>query len=210
MTATTTPLFVSSDLELNRYYTTYMFVVDNWAVSAVEVAEAISAMPKRDLKKVGGSMEPKEATAILKRLEKVALTASTHVNGERTLTWQSYFDVNNGESREEAEATFSERVAVAPEGTAVRRGRAPGGRGATGPRYTAEQIAEGIELRRSGASWLKVAEAMGVKSQVYFSNVLRAHNGGIDPKGQPAPEPVAAEETPKKRRTVRRSAAKKA
>jgi hypothetical protein len=136
----------------------YLFVVENWAVDASEVAMALT---------VG----VKEATALLKRLEHVGLVASMRVNGEKALTWQSYFDVSNtdDDTMKDAEQKFIDifRVASAPSETVEHAG-------ATGPRYTAEQLAAGREARLAGMSWPKVAEAAGVKSDGYFSRVLRA------------------------------------
>jgi hypothetical protein len=206
----TTTITARDAIDYTRLATVYLGVVANWATDAQEIAQTLGALKtKKDLKPLGGvAPTAAEVNAMLKRLAKADLVVAEHINGERKLTWQSYHDINNEEGAEEAaKADFEARV-ILPEGdTPVRLGRAPGGRGATGPAYTAEQIAQGIELRRSGESWMKIAQAVGVKSQVYFSTVVRKHNGGEDPKGQPAPEPVATE-TKKPRRTVRRSAKK--
>jgi hypothetical protein len=184
----------------------YFGVVNQFATDPAELAGIFAVLKtKKDLKAIGGDrMDAKEILGHLRRLEKVGLVVSEHVNGDRKLTWQCYHDpANEDGALEAAKADFQERVLLPEPGASVRTGRAPGGRGATGPAYTAEQIAAGIEARRSGLSWLSVAQAAGVKSQVYFSTIVRRHNGGIDPKGQP----VVAE--PKKaRRTVKRSSKK--
>lgn len=209
-TSTVPTMFAADETDASRLCVVYMGVVHNWATDPQEIFAQLSNLKtKRDLKPLGGSVPTvKEITALLKRLAKVDLVVAEHINGERKLTWQSYHDINNEEGAEEAaKADFAERVLLPETGQAVRRGREPGGRGATGPRYTADQIAAGIEARRGGLSWMAVAQAVGVKSQVYFSTVVRKSNGGIDPKGQPAPEPVAPAK-PKARRTVKRSSKK--
>lgn len=196
-------------VDYSRLATVYMSVVHSWATDAQEIAGNLALLKtKKDLKPLGGSAPTAaEVNAMLKRLAKVDLVVAEHINGERKLTWQCYHDINNEDGAEDAaKVDFEERVLLPESGSTARRGREPGGRGATGPAYTADQIALGIETRRSGESWLKVAQAVGVKSQVYFSTIVRKHNGGIDPKGQPAPEPV---KPAKARRTVKRSSAKK-
>lgn len=180
----------------------YMAVVNNFATDPAEIASQIAVLKtKKDLKAIGGEkMDAKEIRSHLNRLQKVGLVVAEHINGERSLTWQSYHDLANEDgARDAAIADFQERVLLPESGQSVRTGRAPGGRGATGPAYSDEQIKVGIETRRAGSSWMAVAQAVGVKSEMYFSKILRAANGGIDPKGQPAPKPKA-------RRTVRRSA----
>ena len=113
--------------------TTYKYVVTNWAVTAAEVA-------------AGTEQDAKEVTNLLKRLAGAGLLDSTHVNGEKSLTWQSYFDVNN-------EPNVSRRSTVAfnrafPKDQPV--SAAPARNGVTGPRYTEEQLVDAEQMRAAG------------------------------------------------------------
>lgn len=136
----------------------YKFVVDNFAATTAEVAEALS-------------LDTKTAKRYLERLGS-DLVVGEHINGRSgELTWQSYFDVENEEDVEaRSDQAFIDTFRISS-------GKAPkpsAAAGATGPRYTPEQLATGREARLAGASWPKVAEAAGVKSDGYFSRVLRA------------------------------------
>lgn len=147
---------------------TYLYVAGNWALTAEDVW-------------TGLGLDLKDARSRLAKLTRDGLLYAEHVNGEKALTYQSDFDCEN-EHRENWEAlatakfneTYPEPVAKAP----ARKG------GANGPRYSADQIAVGIEARRSGANWEVVAQSAGVKAASYFSRVVKEANGGKDPKGQ--------------------------
>lgn len=155
-------LTVVSEADALKLAAVYIFVVENWAVHASEVAEFLTA--NETVK------HAPEVNRLLKRLESDSLVVSMHVNEERALTWQSYFDVNNGDSMDEAEQRFIDTYRIDVRTTAAASGRV----GATGPRYSAEQLSAGRDAREVGASWPNVALAAGVKSPSYFSNVLRA------------------------------------
>jgi hypothetical protein len=127
---------------------TYLYVVDNWAVGTGELKDK--------------GLDIRHA----KKLERDGLLATTHVNDERELTWQSYFDIANEDNRADAVAAFD---AVYPKGQPVNSG---GGRGGYGPRYTKAQIRKGQTARRKGLSRKQVAAAAGVKSPNYFSRLL--------------------------------------
>jgi hypothetical protein len=142
---------------------TYLKAFDNFATTAVEVAEGLG-------------ITTKEATVLLREMEN-SLLASTHVNNERTLTWQCW-DTYDSITRRQAIAKFNK---VFPTGVEVELNapKATGRKGATGPRYTAEQIVKGhqmaVEAARSGKKLTnkEIAEACGVKSPAYFSKVRR-------------------------------------
>ena len=74
----------------------YLFVVDNWAVDVNELAGA-SDFTKDQVRSLLGTLKNKR------------LVDSTIVNGEGPALWQSYYDVQNGESREDAEAEFDSK-----------------------------------------------------------------------------------------------------
>lgn len=67
--------------------------------------------------------------------------------------------------------------------------------------YTPEQLANGKKAREQGASWTKVAEAAGVKSEAYFSRVLRERYPDLA-KAAPAPAKSAAKKATARKRTA--------
>jgi hypothetical protein len=135
--------------------TAYLYVVDNWAVDASDIAKAT----KTDVKDVN---------KLLKRLERTGLLASTHVNGEKALTWQSYYDVQNGEKRSDAIADFNKAF---PAKQPVAAGRT-GVTGATGPRYTEEQLTQAEKMRADGSTFKAIGAALGIKATAYLAKVL--------------------------------------
>lgn len=68
----------------------YLAVVRNWAVSERDVANALA-------KEKAGELERKVVHRALQDLVAMQLLVAEHVNGERSLTYQSYFDVDNDE-----------------------------------------------------------------------------------------------------------------
>lgn len=60
----------------------YFAVLESWAVEAPEIVRATDL----DIDAVNRS---------LRRLQKRDLVESEHVNGEKALTWQTYFDIEN-------------------------------------------------------------------------------------------------------------------
>lgn len=143
----------------------YMQVARNWAVYVEEIVEAINS---EDDPRFRGT-NTVAVNSMLRQLEKLGLLASEHVNGEKPLTWQSYFDIENEDDAEEnAEAAFIQTIApLMVAGSKVPRS------GATGPRYTEAQIAAGLRARARGESNKAVAEAAGVKSPNYFAKILK-------------------------------------
>lgn len=165
----------------DQLFAAYKYVVNNWAVETAEVAEGLGtsvAYAKQLLGYLGGLVE------------------GTHVNGEKPITWQSYFDIEN-EANVPANSTKAFNK-VFPKGVEVEFNAAPktnGRKGATGPRYTPAQIKKGLAARKAGKRNREVAEAAGVKSPAYFSKVLKALEAASAPMT----------ESRKPRRVVRRS-----
>jgi hypothetical protein len=148
MTASTASRSASlTEQDVLKLAAVYLDVVRNWAVYAEDI-----------VKHINDENDPRYTN-----------TNTTAVNGEKPLTWQSYFDIQNGELEEDAVAAFT--AAVAP--LLVPGSKAPRV-GATGARYTEEQIAKGLRARARGESNKAVAEAAGVKSPNYFAKTLKA------------------------------------
>jgi len=135
---------------------TYKYVVTNWAVSAREVA-------------AGTEQDPKATTNLLKRLQATGLLDATHVNGERELTWQSYFDSQNDKSAgRKSTAAFNKAF---PKGEPVEP--ASPRNGATGPRYSEEQLVKAEEMRAEGLAFKAIGHELGIKATAYLSTVLK-------------------------------------
>lgn len=137
----------------------YLFVVRNWAVSAGEVAEALD----RSVSAVNTA---------LRKLNRASLVEGTHVNNERALTWQSYYNTQDYDEAGEivkAQRDFDEAFPNDPK-TKAEAKRTGGG----GPRYTPEQIGKGVELTLAGETAKAVAAKVGVKSPNYFRKVVKA------------------------------------
>jgi len=77
----------AKDARLDLDRKVYTYVLLNWAVSAKDVLTG-------DLL-AGTGAEAKDVNASLKRLENKGLLASEHINGERELTWQTMYDIEN-------------------------------------------------------------------------------------------------------------------
>jgi hypothetical protein len=133
----------------------YKYVVNNWAVSAREVAE-------------GTGRDIKEVNSLLRRLG--GLLASEHINADPELTWQSYHDVQN-EKGAKAASTRDFNKAF-PKGQPVLAGRT-GGTGSTGPRYTEEQLKDAEARRAAGESYKAIGLALDIKATAYLSKVLK-------------------------------------
>lgn len=142
---------------------TYMLVVKNWALTTADVADALK-------------IETKDALARLRRIERTGLLESTHVNGERELTWQSHYDIENDDRANAVRDAGRDFNAQFPKGEEIKTGS---GRGGFGPRYTDEQIIKGHEFAvakaRAGekVTHREVAEHAGVKSPNYFAKIRR-------------------------------------
>lgn len=72
--------------------------------------------------------------------------------------------------------------------------------------YTDAQLKKGRAARLEGKSWTKVAKAAGVKSEAYFSRVLRERFPEL---ANAAPAPAKATAKPTARKPARKTAAKK-
>jgi hypothetical protein len=133
----------------------YMYVVNNWAVYATDVAEGLN-------------MPAKQVNQLLRQLERRGLLASTHVNSERTLTWQSYYDIENEDEndvRADARTAFDNAWPKGEKATTR-----PGGGGA---RYTPEQLKKAKAAKAKGGTRKQVAAAAGIASPNYLAKLLR-------------------------------------
>ena len=136
----------------------YRFVVNNWAVSAEEIAQ-------------GTGLERPHVNQLLRQLKAHSnLVEGTHVNGERELTWQSYFDIENEQMvPQRAGRAFKAAWPVdEPERT----------NGNTGsdtprPRYTEDQLAKARAAKAQGLTRKQVAEAAGIRSPNYLAKLLK-------------------------------------
>jgi hypothetical protein len=183
MTAKTARL-AAAKYDREQLKTAYLLAFDNFATDAAEVAEALG-------------IKPAAATKLLRAMENV-LTTSLHVNDERKLTWQAmttYDDIDRAEAERRFDEAYPPAEASAPS--------APSHKGATGPRYTPEQLKKGKEARLEGKSWVEVAKAAGVKSDGHFSRVLRAEFPGLNDlkPGERASEAAMRKATAKKQPT---------
>lgn len=136
---------------------TYKYVVNNWAVSAADVAG-------------GMDKDVKEVNSLLRRLQRKGLVVGENVNGAPPLIWQSYHDIQN-EQGVPAKSTRDFNKAF-PKGEVVAAGRT-GGTGSTGPRYTEEQLKDAEARRAKGESYKAIGAALGIKATAYLSRVLK-------------------------------------
>lgn len=138
----------------------YLYVVQNWAVEATEVAKALK-------------IEVKDANALLRRIRSANLVVGEQVNGEGALVWQSYYDIENDDKKDGVKKARADFAAAFPKPVVPGSSNRTGAKGATGPRYTDEQIKAGLAARKQGKTNVEVAKAAGVKSPAYFSKVLK-------------------------------------
>jgi hypothetical protein len=169
---------------------TYLAVVDGFAVSTKEVADA-------------AKLSKDEIQPLLRELQRTGLIVANHVNGAKAITWQSMFDVENvPNARKQAVKSFQN--VYGQRGSIERQAR----QGATGPRYTDEQVQKAIAMRIAGESWKAIGAALGIKATAYLSKLLtpqiEAQKAvkGVDKANAKARQP----QTPK--RTVRVKATK--
>jgi hypothetical protein len=92
----------------------YLFVVNNFAVSTADVAKALK-------------VDTKEAKRLLDGLG--SLVEGTHVNQERELTWQSYYDIENSDPKETLASANADFDAAFPVGAEIPAAK----KGASGP-----------------------------------------------------------------------------
>jgi hypothetical protein len=171
---TKTAAKTSADLRENLR-TAYLIAFDNFATDAKEIADALQT-------------DTKHANAVLQALlNKNLLAEPDHVNGEKKLTWQA----------QETYDSITRRQAIARFNKAFPKGEALGGvipvsngrRGATGPKYTKDQIKTAIKMRKAGESWKAIGAALDIRATAYLAKLLKPQ----------------LEAKPKARRVVRRS-----
>lgn len=177
---------MTSQTRREQLKTAYLIAFDNFATDAPEVAKALG-------------IKPAEATKLFRQLERKGIAASTKVNEDKTLTWQAtptYDDI----SPEQAEAVFDETFPTEVADAPAKKG------GATGAKYTPEQIKRGLAARKAGKSRKEVAEAAGVKSPNYFAGVLAKAEQAAKPKERAAkPRKQAKADTPAGKKAVKRA-----
>jgi hypothetical protein len=132
----------------------YLFVVDTFATDLNELTQK------------GRGVEPAEIKRHLRELERAGLVVGTHVNGERKVTYQSNFDLGSGDKRADAVKAF--QAVYGNRGPIERQARV----GATGPKYTEQQIQLAIKARLGGASWKTIGNDLGIKATAYLSKRL--------------------------------------
>jgi hypothetical protein len=131
----------------------YVNVLENWAQYASDVSADLG-------------MDVKVVNTLLRQLERRGLVASTHVNGERTLMWQTYHDVENEPNAlAEGKAEFTAKWPRSDKGTTR-----PGG---GGPRYTPDQLRKAKAAKAKGLTRKEVAAAAGIASPNYLAKLLR-------------------------------------
>lgn len=113
----------------------------------------------------GAKVDTKEARRLMRELIRTGLVASEHVNGERELTYQcaeTYDTIERKTAIKRFQAVYGAR------GPIERAART----GATGPKYTQEQIDAAIAARLGGASWKQIGSDLGIKATAYLSKML--------------------------------------
>jgi hypothetical protein len=159
--------FTKSKLsERTKLFNVYRAVLLNWAISNVGI-ERIT------------KLDAKEVKRLTMKLARTGLLEGTHVNSERTITWQTMYDVENDANairngeRDFAEMFPKDEPAKSEPAKTVKPKTKTG---ATGARYTDDQLTEAIVERLAfNASWKEVAATVGVKSPFHFSKVVRAN-----------------------------------
>ena len=134
----------------------YRYVVNNWAVSAQETAK-------------GTGLDQALVNRLLRRLERKGLTASTHVNGEHELTWQTYFDIEN----EQNVPQRAGRAFKAAWPLDEQERQANTGSDTPRPRYSDDQLAKAKAAKAQGLTRKQVAEAAGIRSPNYLAKLLK-------------------------------------
>jgi predicted transcriptional regulator len=156
--------FAKKRPERDLLWSVYSHVLNNWAVGNSDIIE-------------GTKLDKTEVNRLTRKLASVGLLAGEHVNSERSITWQTFFDVENDRNaKRNGRRAFDK---VYPKGEEVKVAAAPvnaGHRGNTGPRYTPEQIAAAVAARADGKNWKEVAVIAGVKSPFHFSKVVRSQH----------------------------------
>lgn len=159
--------------------------------AAFKLATANFSTDAKETAEVLKLSAPAVATKLFRILEARNFAASTHVNGERSLTWQTYFNVTDGQATmKEALAAFDKEFPR--DWTPSANGRV----GATGPRYEEAQIALGIKLTFEGKTAKQAASEVGVKSPSYFRKLCKARIAEAE-----AAKKSAAKKPAKKRST---------
>lgn len=110
-------------------------------------------------------VETTEARRLMRELMRTGLVGADHVNGARELTYQcaeTYDTIDRKTAIKRFQAVYGAR------GPIERAARV----GATGPKYTDEQIATALKMRRSGSSWKAIGAKLGIKATAYLSKRL--------------------------------------
>lgn len=141
--------------ERDMLKTVYLYVVNNWAVTTADAVNGVDAKIPTE--------------RLLKKLRSKSLIDATHVNGEKALTWQSNYDIENTDADETLASAERDFDAAFPVKAEPKPAAKPG---ATGPRYSDAQLSAGAKAKAAGKSRREVAEAAGVKSPNYFNTVL--------------------------------------
>lgn len=137
----------------------YRFVVNNWAVSAAEIAE-------------GTGMERPHVNQLLRQLARHGgLVEGTHVNGERELTWQSHFDIENEQQVPLRAGRAFKAAWPVDEPETSSNGNT--GSDTPRPRYTEDQLAKARAAKAQGLTRKQVAEAAGIRSPNYLAKLLK-------------------------------------
>jgi hypothetical protein len=138
---------------------TYMAVVNNWAVYASDISGDLG-------------LSAKDTTAVLRELEARGLAHAHHVNGEKRITWQTDFDVENEKAVPmRAGRAFAKAWPKDEETTA--KATANTGSTTDRPRYTEDQLAKARAAKAKGLTRKQVAEAAGIRSPNYLAKLLK-------------------------------------
>lgn len=109
--------------------------------------------------------DPMESRRLMRELMRSGLIVSCHVNDEKALTYQCA-ETSDGIDRATAIKRF--QAVYGTRGPIERAARV----GATGPRYSDEQITKAIAMRVEGASWKSIGAELGIKATAYLSKLL--------------------------------------
>jgi hypothetical protein len=141
----------------------YLLAFDNFATVPAEVVAAGITDDAKDARRLLDAMAPLVVSDVVNGAERTWQCAETYDSISRTTAIRRFDKAfPKGQPVEIAEPTKNGR------------------HGATGPRYSAEQISQGIRLTQAGQSAKAVAAAVGVKSPNYFRKVVKAEIAVIE------------------------------
>lgn len=156
----------------------YLSAFDNFAIGADDAAKA-------------AKISTDEVKPILRELERAGLVVSTRVNGQRALTYQAaetYDTIDRQAAIRSFQKVYGKRGPITRE---VRRG-------ATGARYTDEQIQKAIAMKIAGESWKAIGQALGIKATAYLSKQLKPQVEAAAKATKPAGKKTTAKTSPRK------------